>query len=129
MTLLRAPLLITLLDWKEEEQEWRAARKRLKRAVNKIHRKVERKVDKFAQRGPRENQTGEEFSNWLLNKQDRVRKKLFRRHRDRLSRLQDRESTAFNQYVDADRKRRERETMLRPRPAKFTQPRGLSDMP
>jgi hypothetical protein len=114
--LTRTPLLLAILEWREEQAQWKKAQKKLKRAVNRLHKKTERRIDKLERRGPREGQTGEEFGNWLLKKQDKIRNKIFRRHRERLNKLQNKETRMFSQYVIADRKRRERELRRSPVP-------------
>lgn len=112
-----SPLLLFVLEWKDELKRWEKSRKRLKKAVKKAHAKVEKKLKKLERRGPRPDESGEQFGNRLLNKQDKISKKIFKQRRTRLTGLQDRETTHFDDYVSADRVRREREA--RPRAIKM----------
>jgi hypothetical protein len=105
----RFPLLLWVFEWEEERKRWKKARKRLKKAVKKAHAKVETKIDKREAKGPRTGENPTAFGNRLLNKQEKIRKKVFNQRRERLTGLQNNETSRFNDYVAADRVRRTRE--------------------
>jgi hypothetical protein len=115
--MIRTPLLLLVFEWKDELKQWKKSKKRLKRAVKKAHRKVEKKLGEIEQRGPQPGETGEQFGNRLLDKQERLRKKIFKQRRERLAGLRSVETAHFADYVEADRLRRK--TLNRPRVRKM----------
>ncbi len=119
--MIPTPLLLWVFEWEAERKRWKKSRKRLKRAVKKAHAKVDEKVDQRVQKGPRPGETGEQFGNRLLNKGEKIRKKVFKQRREKLVGLQSTETSRFNDYVAADRRRRAREarpTVVKMRPSR-----------
>lgn len=98
----RKPLLLTLIEWEKEALRWKKAQKQLKRAAKKIHKKVERRVDRLESRGPKPDESHEQFANRLLDKEERLRNKLFAKKAKKLQRLKDREERRYAAYTSAE---------------------------
>lgn len=116
---LRTELLVTVIEWENEADRWKRSQKRLKRAVNRIHRKVEKKIDRMGAKGPRPDEDRHQFANRLLDKEGRLRAKLFAKHSTKLRRLKNREERRYADYENAETRHRSDRVVKQVRPVKM----------